>query len=76
MKLRNHQDFWSGMMFLVLGILFIVLQNPSGKEQTFSVAASTSEAGAVLLSLREVKSPPAPMPWTRRLLAWRLTGLW
>ena len=25
MKLRNHQDFWSGMMLLVLGILFIVL---------------------------------------------------
>ncbi len=25
MKLRNHQDFWSGTMFVVLGVLFIVL---------------------------------------------------
>ena len=25
MKLRNHQDFWSGMMFVVLGVLFMVL---------------------------------------------------
>lgn len=25
MKLRNHQDFWSGVMFIVLGVLFIAL---------------------------------------------------
>ena len=25
MKLRNHQDLWSGIMFAVLGILFIAL---------------------------------------------------
>jgi putative Mn2+ efflux pump MntP len=24
-KLRNHQDFWSGVMFVVLGVLFIAL---------------------------------------------------
>ena len=25
MKLRNHQDFWSGMMFIALGLLFVGL---------------------------------------------------
>lgn len=25
MRLRNHKDFWSGLMFLGLGILFMVL---------------------------------------------------
>ena len=25
MKLRNHQDLWSGVMFVVLGVLFMVL---------------------------------------------------
>ena len=24
MRIRNHRDFWSGIMFLVLGVLFIV----------------------------------------------------
>ena len=25
MKLRNHQDFWSGVMFIALGVLFMLL---------------------------------------------------
>ncbi len=24
MRIRNHRDFWSGMMFLVLGVLFVI----------------------------------------------------
>lgn len=24
MRIRNHRDFWSGVMFLVLGLLFVV----------------------------------------------------
>lgn len=25
MKLRNHQDFWAGIMFVALGVLFVLL---------------------------------------------------
>ena len=25
MKLRNHQDFWAGVMFIALGVLFVLL---------------------------------------------------
>lgn len=25
MKLRNHRDFWAGIMFIVLGVLFMLL---------------------------------------------------
>jgi hypothetical protein len=24
MRIRNHRDFWSGIMFLVLGVLFVI----------------------------------------------------
>lgn len=24
MRIRNHRDFWSGVMFLVLGVLFVI----------------------------------------------------
>jgi len=35
MRIRNHRDFWAGVLFIVTGILFMILS----KQYTFGTAA-------------------------------------
>jgi hypothetical protein len=73
-KLRNHQDFWSGTMFVVLGVLFIVLsrQYQLGTAAKMGPGYFPTVLGAMIVLSAFSKSNPetklSPVGWRELFL--------